>query len=562
MDQRRLDMAHRQHHAAARAGCWPTRSIGPARWRALATYPAALFAERDQPSRRPQLALAAVDAHARIGWQRSADPIEGGRTLAEFPSYRASFGTFGVVVPWLDGTPSGEARRDAVVVLDAIRHRVTWSAVFSIADPPCLSFDLLGPAMTAEPRPDTRGEATVVVKSNGPAGASIRVLRNGHLYREMQAAEMSVPLPADEPTIRLSRRTVAAGTTRLAGAARGHECRARAQPGDPRRRVPGTGCGYLVPVAGCHTYRRGGRRRRHPRLARRTRPTIERNADACLAETRAEATLRLADGARISQFSALVADLAPPPAGATGLELDLSASAPMRLSVQWREPRPGEGLRWRHSSYVDGTRRIVVLPVNDFRPIRPATGQVPLDRVHALLLVMDTVNARPGDSRTVTVHAARWTRGRLEWTEMEKIIVHSHFHTGHRQLGYPGKCKFVHGHTWRGTVTVSCETFPRDHLDMALDFGDLKAVMRFLDHKMLVTEQDATFLNADLFEPEGVVMLKGKGPSVENVALYVWDKVVDHIRGKFPGHGVAYTVEVLIQETENNIFVVDKVATI
>jgi hypothetical protein len=84
----------------------------------------------------------------------------------------------------------------------------------------------------------------------------------------------------------------------------------------------------------------------------------------------------------------------------------------MRLSVQWREPRPGEGLRWRHSSYVDATRRTVVLPMSDFRPIRPATGQVPIDRVHALLLVMDTVNARPGDSRTVTVHAARWAAAR------------------------------------------------------------------------------------------------------------------------------------------------------
>ena len=88
--------------------------------------------------------------------------------------------------------------------------------------------------------------------------------------------------------------------------------------------------------------------------------------------------------------------------------------------------------------------------------------------------------------------------------------------------------------------------------------GDLKAVMRFLDHKMLVTEQDATFLNPDLFEPEGVVLLKGKGPSVENVALYVWDNVVKHIGEKFPGHDITYTVEVLIQETENNIFVVSK----
>jgi hypothetical protein len=83
----------------------------------------------------------------------------------------------------------------------------------------------------------------------------------------------------------------------------------------------------------------------------------------------------------------------------------------MRLSVQLREPRPGEGLRWRHSAYVDQARRLVRLPVQAFRPILPASGSVPLERVHALLLVMDTVNARPGETRTVTVHAARWTTG-------------------------------------------------------------------------------------------------------------------------------------------------------
>jgi 6-pyruvoyltetrahydropterin/6-carboxytetrahydropterin synthase len=160
------------------------------------------------------------------------------------------------------------------------------------------------------------------------------------------------------------------------------------------------------------------------------------------------------------------------------------------------------------------------------------------------------------------VRASDLTSRRPAHPAMEKIIVHSHFHTGHRQLGYPGKCKWVHGHTWRGTVTVSCEEFPRDELDMALDFGDLKAVMRFLDHKILVTEQDATFLDPELFEPEGVVVLKGKGPSVENVALYVWDNVVRHIAEKFPGRNVVYTVEVSIQETDNNIFVVCKNVTI
>jgi 6-pyruvoyltetrahydropterin/6-carboxytetrahydropterin synthase len=145
---------------------------------------------------------------------------------------------------------------------------------------------------------------------------------------------------------------------------------------------------------------------------------------------------------------------------------------------------------------------------------------------------------------------------------MEKIIVTAKFHTGHRQLGYPGKCKFVHGHTWQGKVTLSAEEFPRDAIDMSIEFGDIKNVMRFMDHNMLVTEQDATFLDGGLFEPEGVVMLKGKGPSVENVARYVFDGVVGVIQNQYPGHGVRYTVEVTIQETENNIFIIEKVVTI
>jgi 6-pyruvoyltetrahydropterin/6-carboxytetrahydropterin synthase len=145
---------------------------------------------------------------------------------------------------------------------------------------------------------------------------------------------------------------------------------------------------------------------------------------------------------------------------------------------------------------------------------------------------------------------------------MEKIIVTAKFHTGHRQLGYPGKCKFVHGHTWQGKVVVTAEEFPRDDLDMSLDFGDIKNVIRFMDHKMLITEQDQTFLDQGLFEPEGVIMLKGKGPSVENVAQYVFDGVVNLIGRQYPGRGIRYGIEVTIQETENNIFLIDKTVTI
>jgi 6-pyruvoyltetrahydropterin/6-carboxytetrahydropterin synthase len=141
---------------------------------------------------------------------------------------------------------------------------------------------------------------------------------------------------------------------------------------------------------------------------------------------------------------------------------------------------------------------------------------------------------------------------------MEKIIVHAKFHTGHRQIGYPGKCRFVHGHTWRGTITVRADEFPRDEIDMSLDFGDLKNIMRKFDHKMIVTDGDSVFMDPKLFEPEGVVVIKGRGPSVENVAIHVLDETVEQIRKKFPNRNITYDIEVTITETENNIFIVDR----
>ena len=145
---------------------------------------------------------------------------------------------------------------------------------------------------------------------------------------------------------------------------------------------------------------------------------------------------------------------------------------------------------------------------------------------------------------------------------MEKIIVHATFHAGHRQVGYPGKCRFVHGHTWRGTVAISTEDFPRDAHDMSIDFGEIKQVMRALDHKMLVVASDRTLLDPTLFEPEGLVVLEGKGPSVENVARHVFDGVVALIRSRYPDRGLDYRIEVTIQETDNNLFVVEKIATV
>ena len=142
---------------------------------------------------------------------------------------------------------------------------------------------------------------------------------------------------------------------------------------------------------------------------------------------------------------------------------------------------------------------------------------------------------------------------------METIRTHGKFHAAHRQLDYVGKCAFVHGHTWRGTFVVRTERFPRlQPLDMSVDFGALKDIFKFLDHKMLIAARDQTFLDSDLFEPEGVVVMPGENPSVENVAEYCLGNAVDILQELFPGRGVEYHIEVTIQETDNNFFIAER----
>ena len=146
---------------------------------------------------------------------------------------------------------------------------------------------------------------------------------------------------------------------------------------------------------------------------------------------------------------------------------------------------------------------------------------------------------------------------------MERITAHGVFHAAHRQLGYEGKCAFVHGHSWRGTFVVSAERFPRmEALDMSVDFGALKDIFKFLDHKMMVSEQDDVFLRSDLFEPEGVVVLPGGNPSVENVALYCMNESVEVLSKLFPGRGIEYQIELTIRETDNNLFTLTRAVTI
>ena len=96
-------------------------------------------------------------------------------------------------------------------------------------------------------------------------------------------------------------------------------------------------------------------------------------------------------------------------ANAAAFRFEVEATRPMRASLQLRRPDgAGPSWRWRRSFYAGPERRVVHARLDEFVP---AWRQVPdrpdLAAVDALLLVVDTVNTRPGTSGALTVGAVR-----------------------------------------------------------------------------------------------------------------------------------------------------------
>ena len=68
---------------------------------------------------------------------------------------------------------------------------------------------------------------------------------------------------------------------------------------------------------------------------------------------------------------------------------------------------------------------------------------------------------------------------------MYTLKVRQSFDAAHCIPGHPGKCKDLHGHTYR--VVAEFTGTELDHLGMVQDFGDLKQALREIlpDHKYL-----------------------------------------------------------------------------
>lgn len=140
---------------------------------------------------------------------------------------------------------------------------------------------------------------------------------------------------------------------------------------------------------------------------------------------------------------------------------------------------------------------------------------------------------------------------------MEKIRITKQFtfEAGHALFGYDGKCRNVHGHSYKLSVTViGSPITEKDHvkLGMVIDFGDLKSIVKEeiidkFDHATIFNKNTPHIeLAKDLEQRGHNIILADYQPTSESMVLDFASK----IRSRLPNNIKLHSLK--LQETETS----------
>jgi hypothetical protein len=330
--------------------------------------------------KRPVVALAGADAHARAGWM---DDDVNGYTRGWFvriPSYDVSFRTFAIRVA-LEQPLTRDAASDAAAIITALKTGRVYSAIDAVATPALLAFDASGTTLTA--------------RTNASSGATIVLRKDGRRVVEGPAPQLSFDSKGQHGTYRVE--------VNLSNA-----------PGDPPVPWIVSNPIYMQPAEWGspphveHTPTtislsiQGG-----PWRVETDGTSTAQVAQAEPPKGATEFTYRLADGERSGQYAALVIGVGKGLTERTHLAFRAHAQHPMRISVQARHPQ--SGARWQTSVYLDPQVRDVIIPFNQLSAVG-ASGTFDPSQADTLLFVVDLTNANPGATGGFTIHDVRIER--------------------------------------------------------------------------------------------------------------------------------------------------------
>ena len=136
-----------------------------------------------------------------------------------------------------------------------------------------------------------------------------------------------------------------------------------------------------------------------------------------------------------------------------------------------------------------------------------------------------------------------------------RITKQFNFETGHALFGYDGKCKNVHGHSYKLSVTVIGEPITDSSnvkFGMVIDFGDLKKIIKeeivdIFDHATVFNQNTPHIELAKELKDRGHhVILVDYQPTSENMVIDFSTK----IKNRLPDTIKLFSLK--LQETETS----------
>ncbi len=352
-------------------------------------------------ARRNVSALAGADAHSRL-------PLLKGLGL-RFPSYESLFGLFRNHV-LLDAPLSGDVVSDGRALIESLSRGRSYIGLDALAPAGSFLFEAeaagrrygMGDTVPLAARPRLRAGGRV------PRGARVNLFRDGRLAA---AAEGSVEATADRPGVYRVEVSVpgwpvpwvisnpiyvfdaetAASRTEWAGWTTEPE----APPDAARLLDDFEGKTVFEPAADSAT--------------RLTRPLLDpKGGKGGGGAARIEFQLGNPTPDHPHVFAAMVAWGQRDLTRHLGLTFSIRADGAYRIWVQVRDENPAstdEGTEWWFASVKTGVNwRRVAVPFSRFRSINPRTdGRLDLDRVRAIVFVLDKGSVKPGTRGTIWI---------------------------------------------------------------------------------------------------------------------------------------------------------------
>jgi hypothetical protein len=349
---------------------------------------------------RPVVALAASDAHARLGLRGKGDPSEDS-LYVKLPSYEAVFRAFCLNVE-LDTAPTGDAAIDAQSLVYALRNGRVSTTISGLATPGSLTFAAWSGAAAVRQGGALPLEHGVMLRAsaNIPPGGSLVLLKNGKVVQVEKS--QTIQYATDQPGIfRVEARLAGASGANAMPWILSNPIYVGVTPREPAD-IP------AAPVDATPFPAWADWQIEHDPSSTGTAPA----ADTGAAPTQRRFQFHLADRETTSPYVAMVTSVVDALHDADRLRFTIRASRPLRVSVQLRLTGRAVDRRWVRSVYAEPAARIVTISLADMRVA--GTGErTPLDRrqIDSLLFVIDTVNSRPGDAGTIWIEALGTERG-------------------------------------------------------------------------------------------------------------------------------------------------------